>query len=116
MHDNDTPLDGQDGHSSDGMVTKPSHRKPEPDAHGQAALLLSESILHTLLEAGLVTHLQAVAAVRTACDVKHDVAEETGESSGRMWQSLDLLARIERSLATDGEGHDQYDADGASAG
>ena len=116
MPDIETPSDGFDGHSRDGMATRPSHRRPEPDAHGQAALLLSESILHTLVEAGFVTHLQAVAAVRTACDVKHDVAEEAGESSGVMQQSLDLLAGIERSLAADGNSPSHRDGEGPTRG
>lgn len=75
----------------------------EPDAHGQAALLLAESTLHTLLEAGVLTNREAVMTVQSAADVKVEVAAVTGESRGRMQQSLDLLSRIQASFETDSE-------------
>lgn len=75
----------------------------EPDAHGQAALLLAESTLHTLMEAGVLTNRDAVMTVQSAADVKVDVAAVTGESRGRMQQSLDLLSRIQASFETDSE-------------
>ena len=37
----------------------------EPDAHGQAALLLTESLLHMLVENGELTNAQAVDVVHT---------------------------------------------------
>lgn len=74
----------------------------EPDAHGQAALLLAESTLHTLVESGSLNTEQAVQVVRTAYEVKIEVATYAGESEGRMQASLDLLSRIERSFAADG--------------
>lgn len=73
----------------------------EPDAHGQAALILVESILHTLIETKTFTRSQALLAVQTASEVKIDVAAEIGESTGRMEQSLALLASIAQSLETD---------------
>lgn len=79
----------------------------EPDAHGQAALLLTESLLHTLVENGMLTPDQAVSVVRTAVEVKVEVATLAGESATRMNASLDLLNRIAQSLGVDGsrEGH-----------
>lgn len=77
-----------------GLYPRPSPRPAEPDAHGQAALLLAESTLHALVEAGLLTAPQALSAVQTAAEVKVDVAAETGESKGRMLQSLGLLTAI----------------------
>lgn len=76
----------------------------EPDAHGQAALLLAESILHTLLARGVLTLEETIAVVRTAAEVKADIAAEAGESAERMQASLDLLERIASSFATDGRG------------
>jgi phosphoheptose isomerase len=73
----------------------------EPDAHGQAALLLAESTLHSLIEAGVLTTRDAILAVKSAAEVKVEVAAITGESRGRMQESLDLLSRIEASLETD---------------
>lgn len=86
--------------SGDGL--RPSPAIVEPDAHGQAALLLAESILHTLLARGVVTLDEAIGVVRTAAEVKADVATAAGESSERMQASLDLLERIRRSFAADG--------------
>lgn len=80
---------------------RPTPTPLEPDAHGQAALLLAESTLHMLVELGVLTALQAVSVVRTASDVKIEVAQIAGESEGRMRASLDLLARIEASLDAD---------------
>ena len=66
----------------------------EPDAHGQAALLLVESILHILVETTTLTSSEALAAVQTAAEVKFEVASATGETIGRMKQSLALLEAI----------------------
>ncbi len=68
--------------------------REEPDAYGQAALVLAECILHALIECGLLSADYAASVVQTACDVKFDVATEDGETSGRMHESLALLARI----------------------
>lgn len=89
-----------------GIEARPSPQGHEPDAHGQAALLLAESILHGLVEAELVTAKQAASIIRTAIEVKVEVAEMVDESKGRMEQSLRLLAGVERSVSayeTDGE-------------
>jgi hypothetical protein len=73
----------------------------EPDAHGQAALLLTESLLHMLVENGELTNAQAVDVVHTAAVVKVEVAEAAGESKSRMLESLALLARMENSFLSD---------------
>jgi hypothetical protein len=73
----------------------------EPDAHGQAALLLTESLIHMLVENGRLTNTQAVDVVHTAAVVKVEVAEAAGESRGRMLESLALLARMENSFQAD---------------
>lgn len=82
----------------DGFDTRPSRPRAEPDAHGQAALLLAESILHALVETKALSLDQALDVVGTAAAVKVEVADEIGESEGRMKQSLALLDGIERSL------------------
>ena len=81
-----------------------AHSSPEPDAHGQAALLLSESILHALVEIKSLTVVQAMAVVEVAAEVKVDVAEASGESSARMLQSLALLSAIGRTFRADRPG------------
>ena len=70
----------------------------EPDAHGQAALLLTESLIHMLVENRGLTNAQAVDGVHTACVVKVEVAEAAGESRARMLESLALLSRMEDSF------------------
>ena len=50
---------------------------PEPDAHGQAALLLAESILHALVETNTLSADQALSVIDTTCEVKVEVAERT---------------------------------------
>ena len=81
--------------------TTPPLSLVEPDAHGQAALLLTESLLHMLVENGRLTNAQAVDVVHTAAVVKIEVAEAAGESRGRMLESLALLARMEDSFQAD---------------
>lgn len=72
--------------------------EPEPDAHGQAALLLAESILHGLVEAKALTRAAALSVIATACEVKFEVAQRAGESNRRMTESLDLLHVISKSF------------------
>ena len=73
----------------------------EPDAHGQAALLLAESILHAMVEANILSLDAALGVIETTCEVKIDVAEETGESNKRMQESLALLRAISASFKVD---------------
>lgn len=73
----------------------------EPDAHGQAALLLAESILHALVETKTFTLEGALSVIETTCEVKVEVAEEAGESAQRMQESLHLLRAISKSFAAD---------------
>jgi hypothetical protein len=84
-----------------GAGASPSRTTQEPDAHGQAALLLAESTLHTLVEKTLLTVEEAVSVVQTAAEAKVAVAIELGESKGRMEESLELLARISDTFAID---------------
>ena len=62
----------------------------EPDAHGQAALLLAESILHALVESKTLSLEGALSVISTTCEVKVEVAALSGESHGRMVESLQL--------------------------
>jgi hypothetical protein len=75
----------------------------EPDAHGQAALLLAESILHALVEAGTLSVAEALSVIETNCEVKVEVAEREGESSRRMHESLSLLLAMSKSFAADAQ-------------
>ncbi len=76
----------------------------EPDAHGQAALLLTESLIHMLVERGAITNTQAVEVVQVAAEVKIEVATSAGESAKRIKESLDLLAKMQSSFESDEPG------------
>lgn len=84
---------------SNGFAQPPA--RVEPDAHGQAALLLAESTLHTLVTKGVLTHAEAVDVIRSAADVKEEVAMAAGESEARMQASLRLLNRMASSIGSD---------------
>lgn len=85
-------------------AARPIVKVVEPDAHGQAALLLAESILHALVDTAVMTNAEAIDVVTAATDVKREVATAAGESHGRMQQSLDLLSRMTASFEADGTG------------
>jgi hypothetical protein len=73
----------------------------EPDAHGQAALLLTESLIHTLVENSALTNVQAIDLIRIAAEVKVEVATAAHESNGRMQESLALLSKMASSFESD---------------
>ncbi len=73
----------------------------EPDAHGQAALLLTESLIHMMVERGVITNTQAVEVVQIAAEVKVEVATSAGESAKRIQESLALLAKMQSSFESD---------------
>lgn len=72
-----------------------------PDAHGQAALLLVESLIHTLVARTVISVEEAVEVVETAAEVKAEIAESLGDSPDRLRQSLTLLEKISQSLSQD---------------
>ena len=83
----------------------PAARTSDPDAHGQAALLLVESILHALIERRVLTAGDALIAVQVAAEVKRDLAAHTGEAIAVRDESLGLLTAIAHSFAAyDGGG------------
>ena len=75
--------------------------KGEPDAHGQAALLLAESLIHMLVDIRILSLGQAVEVLQIAAEVKIEVAAAAGESKARMNESLALLEKISNSFEYD---------------
>jgi hypothetical protein len=73
----------------------------EPDAHGQAAMLLVERLIHGLIARELISTEEAVEIVDMAAEVKAEVAAELGDSPGTLGRSLALLESISRSLRSD---------------
>jgi hypothetical protein len=75
--------------------------KSEPDAHGQAALLLAESLIHMLVDHRIMSLNQAIEVIQIAAEVKTEVAAAAGESKARMNESLALLGKISSSFESD---------------
>lgn len=78
-----------------------STRRRPPDPQGQAALLLAESILHGLLEKGVLTIDDALAITAVAIEAKEEVVAEHAEPREIGRHSLQLLHRISTSLTID---------------
>jgi hypothetical protein len=70
------------------------------DPHGQAALLLVESLIHVLRERSIITTGEAIEVVTTALDVQADYAE-AADGSEETRQSYALLSGIAESLQLD---------------
>lgn len=85
---------------------------PGPDAQGQAALLLIESLIHSLLDNGALTKLQALEALDSAVEVKRENAADAKEPVRTLRKSLSLLDNMRHSIEAYSERHDP----GAGAG
>jgi hypothetical protein len=75
--------------------------RQDPDPHGQAALLLVESLIHGLIASPALTVAEAVEIVDVAVEVKADIAADMGESRLTLEKSLPLLKAISTSLTRD---------------
>lgn len=73
-------------------------RASVPDSHGQAAMLLVESLIHSLIARSVLSVDDAVEVVDVACEVKAEVAAEWGDTPASLQRSLNLLAAIRQSL------------------
>jgi len=78
-----------------------NHARIDPDAHGQAALLLVESLIHELVGRGLLSIEDAIAVTTDAADVKEEIILQATESDETAHHSLRLIARIADTLKTD---------------
>lgn len=87
--------------SNDNDGLRANARLPEPDAHGQAAMLLTESLIHGLIARKVITVAEAVEIVGAAAEVKEEIAEDLGDSPATMQRSLALLGSIQSSLTND---------------
>ena len=72
-----------------------------PDSHGQAAMLLVESLIHGLIAKSVINTEEAVDIVNTAAEVKEEIAASLGDSAATMQKSLALLEAISASLKND---------------
>ncbi|MET3901363.1 hypothetical protein ABIB57_005333 [Devosia sp. UYZn731] len=83
--------------SNDNVVLPPR----EPDAHGQAAMLLVESLIHGLIERKVLSVADAVEIVDVATEVKSDTGPEMGDSPENLQKSITMLQAISASLRPD---------------
>ena len=84
---------------NDALSVRPASK--EPDAHGQAAMLLVESLIHGLIAHSVLTAADGVEIVTIAAEVKSDIGAELGDSPATLQKSLDLLHAINASLSHD---------------
>ena len=73
-----------------------------PDPHGQAALMLCESLMLLLVEQGIVSRNQVVEAISDIIDVKREIAG-TRESVVVSVTSIALLRDVAQSVAAAAE-------------
>lgn len=74
---------------------------PEPDAHGRAALLLVESLIHGLVARSALTTEEALEITEIALNTQEELNQEPPGASVQMNQARSLLASIGASLASD---------------
>jgi hypothetical protein len=72
-----------------------------PDPHGQAALLLVESLIHSLVARSIIGTADAVEITETAQSVLGDMAEDADGTCARIRRSEALLSVIAQSLRID---------------
>lgn len=82
-------------------MTLDSFNPQLPDPHGQAALLLTESLLHGLIARNVVPVTEAIEMVEIAIDAKLQMADSGSEASRSARGALQLLAEIRLSLEYD---------------
>ena len=71
------------------------------DAHGRAALLLVESLIHGLAERSILTVAEAVSIMETALEAQIAIAEDTAMPTASMQQASVLLSTLVQSLRLD---------------
>ena len=75
--------------------------KLTPDPHGQAALMLCESLIVLLVEEGVIDRDQAVDAIEGVIEVKQEIAG-TSESVIVSVASIRLLRAVAQSISAAG--------------
>jgi hypothetical protein len=85
----------------DGAGPAPIDPSLTPDPHGQAALLLVESLIHGLIGREALTNDEAIQIIEVAAEVKEALAEDMGEHPAIMAASLTLLHAMASSLRRD---------------
>ena len=87
--------------TNDNDSVMPGEILPLPDAHGHAALLLVESLIHGLCEKSSLSIGEAVRIVERAADVQSEYVETAEGGRAAMERSHSLLLSIAASLEID---------------
>ena len=87
--------------ANDNCVPLRTDRTIGPDLHGQAAMLLVESLIHGLIARSVISVEDAVEIVETAAEVKAAIGGDLGDSAEALQKSLRLLTAISDSLGLD---------------
>ena len=90
-----------DDDSNENIVSRVDVGAAEADAHGHAAMLLSESILHGLIARSLITVADAIEIVEVAAEVDEAIAADGGGFTENRQKSLAILDAIRSSLTND---------------
>ena len=70
-------------------------------AQGRAALLLTESLIHSLIASSIITVADAVEIVEIATDAGREILDNKEESHSVIKKAVDLLEAIRASLMYD---------------
>ncbi len=85
-------------------------RSPNGAAQAQAALLLVEGLIHSLMDNGSLTKNQALEAIRSAFEVKEESESEEKEPDAIRRHSLALLSSIRSSITAHSGSYDKRPA------
>ncbi|WP_165187885.1 hypothetical protein [Caulobacter soli] len=83
-------------------AVRPEGAGGAPSAHGQAALLLVESLVHALISKSVISVAEAVEIIEVAADVAAEIVVDAAEAEEAMAnRSITLLGAISESLKPD---------------
>ena len=71
---------------------------PQSDPQGRVALMLCESVLHVLVEEGVLTKTKAIEAIETVAELTRDLAE-VGPLDNTSQAAIKLVEAIAESFA-----------------
>lgn len=87
--------------SNDNNLDDPNPSPLTTDAHGAAALLLIERLIHGLIERSMLTSVDAIEIIDGAVEIQGLFAEAADGAGATLWQAQGLLQRMSTSLALD---------------
>ena len=90
--------------TNDNDPAMPGATPSQSDPHGQAALLLVESLIHGLCENSTLSAGAAFDIAERAVDVQSEQAEAADGAGASLWRSHALLSSISASLRSDVDG------------